>query len=333
MTRRRTLVWALCGAAAAAPVFTYGQQSGKTSPLILRVGLVDAGAMSSAQEALFQRLAELGFVRGRNLSIEHDVTRVFTNEAYLDAAYAGIVKRGVDILLALGQEPLLRSARRAADGKLPVVFVAMDYDPVQSGYVASLARPAGTLTGLFVRQPELAVKRLEITRDILPRAKRVALLWDGNVARAQFDASSAAAASYGFELQSVELGSASYNFPDAIQRAADAGAEAILVASSGVYYNGRAGITAEAFKRGLPVIAFAREFVETGALLSYGVNVNAVWAQAAEYVARIARGINPANLPVEQPTRFELVVNGRTASSLGIRLTPALLGRADEVIE
>ncbi len=296
----------------------------------LRVGL--AGYLtnfSSAQNAFVQRLAELGFVEGRNLSFNSELTFI----PNLDAAYADMVKDGVDILLALGPESALKSARRAAAGRIPVVFIAMDYDPLRSGYVASLARPGGNLTGLFVRQPELGVKRLEFARDALPKARRVALWWDAGVARDQFEVSSAAAPSFNFDLQSVEVGSTSYDFVDAMQRTMKWGAEAIILASSTMYLYSTASFAQFALEQRLPLIAFAREFVESGALLSYGVNVDDVWRRAASYVASIAGGIKPSELPVEQPAKFELVVNLRTASSLGLILTPTLLARADELIE
>jgi putative tryptophan/tyrosine transport system substrate-binding protein len=334
--KRRTVNVALGLAAGAWPVLARGQQSGKPLASSLRVGVVDQVIMSFAHAALIQRLGELGFVDGRNLSLDLDVAGygVTTDAAFFDAAYADIVRRGTDILLALGSERILKSALRAAAGRVPVVCVAMDYDPLKSGYVASLARPGANLTGIFVRQPELAIKRLEIARDVLPRARRVALWWDSNVAREQYEASSAAAASLGVDVRSIEMESPStIMLTDAAKRTSEFGAEAIILASSIPFYNGRAGIALSAQELRLPLIAFTREFVEAGALLSYGVNIQRVWRRVADYVARIAGGSNPSDLPIEQPTTFELVVNLRTASSLGLSLTPTLLGRADEVIE
>jgi putative tryptophan/tyrosine transport system substrate-binding protein len=327
--KRRAINLALGLAAGAWPVLARGQQSSKPLRSSLRVGLVAIIEISAAQDALIQRLAELGFVEGQNLSFDHE--NAFPE--FLDAHYANIVKRGADILLAPESEPILKSAVRAAAGRVPVVFVAIDYDPLKSGYVASLARPGANLTGIFVRQPELAIKRLEIVRDALPRARRVALWWDGNVARDQYEASSAAAASLGFDLRSVEVGSVSDDFAGAIKRTSEIGAEAIVLASSTAYYNSRARISQAVLENRLPLIAFTREFVEVGALLSYGVNIQSLWRRVADYVARIAGGTNPSDLPIEQPTTFELVVNLRTASSLGLSLTPALLTRADELIE
>jgi putative tryptophan/tyrosine transport system substrate-binding protein len=325
--QRRAIILAL--GAATSPMVAHAQRADKLRSS-LRVGL--AGYLtnfSSAQNAFLQRLAELGFVEGRTLSFNSELTFI----PNLDAAYADMVKDGVDILLALGPESALKSARRAAAGRVPVVFIAMDYDPLRSGYVASLAKPGDNLTGLFVRQPELGVKRLEFTRDALPKARRVALWWDAGVARDQFEVSSAAAASFNFDLQSVEVGSTSYDFVDAMKRTTKLGAEAIILASSTMYLYSTASLAQLALEQRLPLIAFAREFVESGALLSYGVNVDDVWRQAASYVARIAGGIKPSELPVEQPAKFELVVNLRTASSLGLILTPTLLARADELIE
>src|SRR5215467_6662072 len=329
--KRRELIVKLVCSTAWWPLAVRAQQSRKLLSPNLRLGLVDSSAVNAAHNALIERLSELGFVDGANLSIDYDNS--LFEQAFMDAAYADMVKRGVDILLASGSERHLSSAVRAAAGRIPIVFLAMDYDPLRSGHVASLARPGGNVTGLFVRQPELAVKRLEMARHALPRARRVALLWDGNIAKEQYDASSAAAASLGFDLQSVEVGSVSYNLPDAVERTARAGVDAVVLASSFLYYESRAGVAQAALELRLPLIAFAREFVEVGALMSYGVSIPGTWRRAADYVARIARGTNPGDLPIEQPTLFELVVNGRTASSLGLNLPPTLLGRADDVIE
>jgi putative ABC transport system substrate-binding protein len=322
--KRRAINLALGLAAAAWPPLARGQQSSKP----LRVGLVGVETFNS-ENAFIQRLGELGFVQGRNLSIDREVNF----PEFLDASFASIVKRGTDILLAAGSESVLKSALRAAAGRVPVVCVAMDYDLLKSGYVASLAKPGANLTGIFVRQPELAIKRLEIARDALPKVRRVALWWDGNVAREQYEASFATAASLGVDLRSVEVGSVSYNFTDAIKQTLEIGAEAIVLASSIVYDESRAGISQAALEHRLPLVAFTRGFVEVGALLSYGANDQGVWRRVADYVALIAGGTNPSDLPIELPTTFELVVNLRTASSLGLSLTPALLGRADEVID
>ena len=322
--KRRTINFALGLAAAAWPPLARGQQSSKP----LRVGLVGLTTFGS-EDAFIQRLGELGFVEGRNLSIVREVPF----PEYLDASFAYLVKSGADILLAAGSESVLKSAIRAAAGRVPVVCVAMDYDLLRSGYVVSLARPGANLTGIFVRQPELAIKRLEMARDALPKVRRVALWWDGNVAREQYEASFGAAASLGVDLRSVEVGSVSYNFADAIKQMSEIGAEAIVLASSSVYDEARATISRAALEHRLPLVAFTRGFVEVGALLSYGANFQGVWRRVADYVARIAGGTNPSALPIEHPTTFELAVNLRTASSLGLSLTPAVLGRADEVVD
>jgi putative ABC transport system substrate-binding protein len=257
--KRRSIILALGATAASWPTVAQAQQADKPHHSSLRVGLAGyyTNGMSSAQNALFQRLAKLGFVEGQNLSVNSGSLWI----PNLDAAYADIIKDGADILLALGPEDALKSARRAAAGRVPVVFIAMDYDPLRSGYVASLARPGGNLTGLFVRQPELGVKRLELTREALPKARRVALWWDARVARDQFEVSSAAAATFNFDLQSVEVGSTSYDFVDAMRRITKLGVEGIILASSLWYFGGAAQIAQLALEHRLPLIAFAREFV------------------------------------------------------------------------
>jgi putative ABC transport system substrate-binding protein len=327
--KRRTIIAAMGATAATWPTVVRAQQANRPPGLRIGVAFDMSSKMGTVEGVLFQRLSDLGFVDGRNLVIDYDLSPV----SNLDATYADMVRRNADILLALGPEHVLKSARRAAAGRIPVVFIAMDYDPLRLGHVESLARPGGNVTGLFVRQAELGVKRLEIARDALPAAGRVALWWDANVARDQFEASSAAAASRGFDLRSVEVGSASYNFADAMRRTKEIGADAIILASSGAYFDHSGLIAQSALAHRLPLIAFAREFVELGALLSYGINVADTWRHVASYVARIAKGAKPSELPVEQPTKFELAVNLRTAASLGLNLSPTLLARADEVFE
>ena len=327
--KRRAIIAALGATAAARPMVTHAQPANAPRRSSLRLGVAyHISDVGTAVTALFERLRELGFVQGSNLVVDSQMSVI----ADLDSIYAEMVKDGADILLALGPEQALKSARRAAGDRIPVVFIAMDYDPFRSGHVASLARPGANLTGLYVRQPELGVKRLEIARDILPNT-RLALWWDTNVARDQFDALSRAAASHGIDLQSIELGGVSYDYAGAIRRTTELGAKAIILASSAHFFSSRGRIAQTTLEHRLPLIAFAREFVETGALLSYGVNVEEVWRQAAGYIVRIARGAKPAELPVEQPTRFQLSINLRTGTTLDLKLRAALLARADEVIE
>jgi putative ABC transport system substrate-binding protein len=215
---------------------------------------------------------------------------------------------------------------------LPIVVVAIDYDPIERGYIASLARPGGNITGVFFRQLELTSKRLELAKELVPKATRMAVLWDADSAD-QAKAADRAARSLNISLLPLELRHPPYDWAGVMQTAVQNRAGAVFVLTSVVVFNDRARIAAAARQHRLPTIFALREHVEAGGLLAYGANIAGMFRTAAVYVDRIHRGSKPSELPVEQPTTFELVINLRTGKALGITIPPALLARADSVIE
>ncbi len=298
---------------------------------LLRVGLLSGGAPRStlAYQAFEEALRGLGYVDGTTMQL------AFRNaegrSERLPGLAAELVRSGIDVLIAPGSEATLQAARGATT-TLPIVVVAIDYDPIERGYIASLARPGGNITGVFFRQLELTSKRLELAKELVPKATRMAVLWDADSAD-QVKAAETAARSLNISLLPLELRRPPYDWAGAMQTAVQNRAAAVFVLTSVVVFNDRARIAVAARQHRLPTIFALREHVEAGGLLAYGANIAGMFRTAAIYVDRIHRGSKPAELPVEQPTKFELVINLKTAKALGITVPPALLARADLVIE
>jgi len=322
--RRRDLIAALA-AASLAPTRVLAQ----VPPKMLRVGLASVIPRTAPHyAALEKRMTELGYEEGKNFAFEFIQTE--NMEGY-QSAFAELARRKVNIFVASGTEPALRAALAAA-GTLPIVMVAIDYDPFEKGYVASLARPGGNVTGLFVRQLELAAKRVELTREALPKAHTLGLWWDA-ASRGQAEAAAAAARRFGFEPRMIEVTGQPPDYAEALGRMADAPGEPVMIGASQVFFRDRAVIWPLLMARRTPAIAAFREYVAAGALLSYGIDLVGLFRDAAGYVDRIAKGAKPADLPIAQPTHFDMAINLKTATSLGIALPPSLTARANEVIE
>jgi putative ABC transport system substrate-binding protein len=307
ITRR---VWLTGTLAALAAPHTVGAQS---SVKVLRVGLLSGGAprSSHAYRAFEDALRSLGYVDGTTMRFGFRSAEGVAER--LPGLAAELVRSEVDVLVAPGSE-------------------AIDYDPIERGYVASLARPGGNITGLFFRQLELTSKRLELARELVPKAARMAVLWDADAAD-QLKAVDATARSFNIALQPIELRHPPYDYAGAMRTASQGRAGAVFVLTSVVVFNDRSRIATAARQYRMPTIFALREHVEAGGLLAYGVNIADMFRTAAVYVDRIHRGARPAELPVEQPTKFELVVNLATARALGLTVPPTVLARADHVIE
>ena len=205
-------------------------------------------------------------------------------------------------------------------------MLAINYDPIARGYIDGLARPGGNITGVFFLQLELTAKRLELLKEALPQVTRVSALWDAYTAD-QWRATEAVAQSLGVQLQSVELRHPPYDFEGAIGIAVRERAQALVVLSSPLFLPQRDQITEWAVKNRLPAIFLFREYAEAEGLMAYGVNLHDMYRRAAYYVDRILKGATPADLPVEQPMKFELVINLKTAQALGLTLPPASCSR------
>jgi putative tryptophan/tyrosine transport system substrate-binding protein len=324
--KRREFIALLGGAAAAWPLAARAQQP----PAILRVGLVGVQPRTTAiYVAFLQRMAELGYEEGKNFMF--DYVQVPSIEGY-ERGYQELAARNVDIFFASGPEIALKSALAAA-GSHPIVMVAVDYDPLARGYVTSLARPTGNLTGIFFQQIELTAKRLQLVKEAFPDLQAVTVFWD-RISADQWQAVQSAAVELGLRLVGIEFREQPYDYERAAAQLPSDGRRVVIVLTSPVFaVPDRARLPDFALRHRLASMFSLREFVNVGGFMSYGASFTAMYRRAAEYVDRIARGVKPADLPIEQPTKFELVINLKTAKALGLQIPDKLLALADEVIE
>ena len=308
----------------AVPRAAAAQPAGK----VWRIGYLIAGS-GGINEAFRQGLRDLGYVEGQNLTLEyrHADDQL---ERLADLA-AELVRLPVDIFVIPG-ENAARAVQQATH-TIPIVLAAGG-DPVGSGLVASLARPGGNLTGLSLMGTELEGKRLELLKEAVPTASRVGVLFNPASIRAvhQWRETERTAQSLGVQLHALEVRQAD-EVERAFATATSAGAAALIVLRSVVMETHRTQILQLAAQSRLPVMSDLREFVDDGGLMSYGPSVSEAWRRAATYVDKILKGARPADLPIEQPTKFELVLNRKTAQALGITFPPTLLLLADEVIQ
>jgi putative tryptophan/tyrosine transport system substrate-binding protein len=329
--KRREFIALLSGAALAWP---RGGASAEQAAKVPRIGYLSGNLAANPHlpEAFRQGLRDLGYVEGRNLVIEYrDVEGKYER---LPALAAELVALKVDVILAAGTpQPL---AAKQATKTIPIVFAAAA-DPVGSGLVSSLARPGGNVTGLSVLTSELVGKGLEQLKQAVPGVSRVAVLWQpgGYAEHTEKDMLKGAEVverALGVRLQFVEArGSA--DFDRAFSDMTRAHAGALTVLSSNMFFGERRRLVDLAAKNRLPAVYFSKEFVDVGGLMSYGPDFADVFRRAAGYVDKILKGAKPGDLPVEQPTKFELVVNLKTAKALGLAIPEAVLLRADKVIE
>jgi putative ABC transport system substrate-binding protein len=308
-----------------APLAAQAQGVGKG----VRVGVLFPGAPGSpGPQAFQQRLQELGYVEGQNLALY--VRGAEGQFERFPGLAAELVQLHVDVLVAQGPEAALRAARDAT-ATLPIVMIARDYDPIARGYVAGLARPGGNITGTVQQRLELTAKQLELLKEAFPTVTRVAVFWD-EASADQLRAAEAVARSLGIQLQPLELRQPPYEFAGAFAAAVQGQAEALFVLTSPIFWQQRAHLLDLVTKSRLPTMFGIADFVPAGGLMAYDVNNIEMWRHAADYVDKILKGAKPADLPVEQPTKFELVINLKTAQELGLTIPPTLLFQADEII-
>jgi putative ABC transport system substrate-binding protein len=311
------------GAAAAWSIVARAQQQ----PKMLRVGFVGIQPREAPVYTNFlKRMAELGYQEGRNLTFDYIQTPDV--EGY-ERNYRELAARKVDVFLAVGTERALRAALLAAEGK-PIVLLAIDFDPVTWGYVASLSRPGGNVTGIFVRQLELAAKRVEIAREAFPRATVVGIAFD-TISSEQRDAAAEAARKLGLKPRMIEV-KGQQDYGSAFSAMDDA-RQPIILPASPMFFRDREAIAQALLERRIPSIAAFRENMEAGALISYGFDLMGLFYDIASYVHHIARGAKPSDMPIEQSPRFYMAVNLKTAASLGISLSDVFVARANEVRE
>jgi len=298
---------------------------------MFHVGMVNLSLPRSApfNVAFEQRLHELGYVEGETLAI--DLLSLDGKIERYPEAMEELVRRKVDVIVAAGQEVSLKAAKQATSA-IPIVMIAISYDPVALGYVASLARPGGNITGVFLMQPELTGKRLELLRQTVPDIARAIVFWDA-IGADQFDAAATAAQTLRLPIKSVELRDPPFDYPRALEAAQPRPGDALLFTTSSFFFRDRDHLAELALRHRLPSMFTQREIVEAGGLISYGTSIPGMFRLAADYVDKILKGAAPADLPVQQPTTFELVINLKTAEALGLTLPQSILGLADKVIE
>jgi putative ABC transport system substrate-binding protein len=296
---------------------------------VFHIGIVAGTARSNPEHAAFEeRLRELGYVEGRNLTI--DFVRD-TDTDRLAAAVGEFARRGVDVIVTGGQD-VLKAAITATVGRAtPVVFRAVDFDPLAKGYIASLSHPGGNLTGVVFQQPEFNAKRLDLLTQAAPHITRIILFYDV-ASLDQRDAVTSAASGRGIPLQAIERHSLPYDYEEALAGTDGARGDALMTTSSALG-GPPAAIAEAALRHRLPSIGNLRRQAEAGFLISYGPNISDLFRISADYVDKILKAAKPADLPVQQPAKFELVINLKTAEALGLTIPPAILARADEVIE
>jgi putative ABC transport system substrate-binding protein len=324
--RRRDFVTLLGGAAAAWPLAARAQQSGK----LRTIGFLGASTPSGWKQwiaAFVQRLHELGWFEGRTVTIEYRWAEG-RSDRYAEIA-AEFVRLKVDVIVTAGGAVL---AAKQATSIIPIVF-AVATDPVGGGLVASLARPGGNVTGLSLQLTDLASKRLGVLREVMPGLRRLAIMANIGYPSAvlEMGEAHAIAKTLGLEVDRLELRRAE-DIGLAIEAVKDP-AEALYVCSDSLVDANLARINALTLAARLPTIGGYREFVNAGGLMSYGANFPDLFRRAADLVDKILHGAKPADVPVEQPTKFELVINLKTARALGLNIPTTLLFTADEVIE
>jgi putative ABC transport system substrate-binding protein len=320
--RRRKFITLLAGAPAW-PLAVRAQQSGK----LPRIGAIH-NARSENSEAFEQGLRDLGYVDGQNVLLE---TR-FPGTALdrLDEVARELVD--LDCTVIFASNPYGIRAATKATGTIPIVGVDLESDPVASGLVKSVARPGGNFTGFFLDIPELGGKQIELLVEAVPRVSRVAVLWDAAIGTVQFQATETAPRPAGVTLQSLPVRRVE-DINAAFEQAAREQAQGLVVLSSPLIFTQRSHIADAALNARLPSINLFNSFPKVGGLMAYGPYFPSLFTQAAGYVARILGGANPAELPIQRPTKFELVINLKTAKALGLKIPETLLVRADEVIE
>jgi putative ABC transport system substrate-binding protein len=324
--KRREFITLLGGTVSGWPLAARAQKA--RVPTIGFLGAATPAVASQWVAAFVARLRELGWIEGRTVAIEYRWAEANT-ERYSEIA-AEFVRLKVDIIVTWASAPVL--AAKHATALVPIVFAAQ-MDPVGAGVVASLARPGGNVTGLSLQQTDTAGKRLELLREFVPKLAHLAIMVNAAAPGAVLETHEiqATARALGIEPVVIEIRQAEDIVP-AIE-ALVGHADALYVATDPLMFTNRMSINTSAQRVRMPTIYGSREYPDAGGLLSYGPNFPDLFRRAADYVDKILRGTKPADIPVEQPTKFDLIVNLKTAKALGLNVSPSLLARADEVIE
>jgi putative tryptophan/tyrosine transport system substrate-binding protein len=328
---RRVFVGSLAGGLLATSAAAEAQQAAK----VPRIGYLTGSLAANPHlpEAFRQGLRDLGYVEDRNVVIEYRSAEGKLER--LPALAAELVALKVDVIVAAAGTVTALAARQAT-GTLPIVFIGAG-DPVSAGLVTSLARPGGNLTGLSALSPELVGKCLELLKQVVPGVSRIAFLWQAGVTPERMEReilkeADVAARALGVQLQVVQVRGPA-DIDKAFSDMTRARAGALTVFSTPMFSGERKRLVDLAAKNRLPTMFSFRGYVDAGGLMAYGPNLADLARRAATYVDKILKGAKPGDLPVEQPTKFELVINLKTAKALGLTIPPSLLGRADEVVQ
>ena len=323
--KRKITVLTLCALLFVATFHAEAQQTKK----VPRIGYLSSGFRSFHTEAFRQGLRELGYVEGKNITIEYRDAEGKI-ERYSDLA-SDIVSLKVDVIFVASTPGAL--AAKNATKTIPIVFTSVG-DPVGSGLVASLARPGGNITGLSTLAPDLSGKALELLKETVPKVSRVAVIRnpDNPGKTHSLRETEVAARAFGLQLQPLEVRGPS-DIEPAFQAARREQAGGLIVLRDVVTVGQTKRIVELALKNRLPTIYNDRDFVDAGGLMSYGPNMSDLFRRAAVYVDKILKGAKPADLPVEQPTKFEFIINLKTAKQIGLTIPPNVLARADKVIK
>ena len=323
------IIWLLASAIVISAPAADAQQPGK----IFRIGFLDnstASGIAVLSEAFRQELTKLGWIEGKNLTIEYRFSE--QKRERLPALAADLVRLNVDLIVTTGNPPV--SAAKKATTTIPIVM-ANTADPVGEGVVASLARPGGNVTGLSNLGTELNSKRLEVLKDAIPKLDRVGLLraQDAGIGSPQLKEIRPAALALKLKLEEIETQFGAKGLESAFQTAKQKQVGAIMTITSRQFFAERKRMVELAGKYRFPAIYFQKEFVDEGGLMSYGADYDELFRKAAHYVDKILKGAKPADLPVQQATKFEFVINLKAAKQIGLTLSPEFLSRANRVIK
>jgi putative tryptophan/tyrosine transport system substrate-binding protein len=325
--RRREFITLVGGAAATLPLIALAQQQ---TPLVGFLNSASPDTYRFNADSFREGMAKAGFVEGKNVRIEERWAR--GNYEALPALAAELVATGVVAIAATGDVASARAAQRASS-TVPVVFT-IGGDPVRFGLVKSINRPGGNVTGILFNQNVLGAKRIEVLREIDPNISRVALLMNPTNANVKVEQADAEIGAKKLGLETVTLlATNEQELNAALEQLLSAKADAFITATDPFLLDRREQVVSFANRHKLPAVGYVRQFAEVGALSSYGPSISWMYRQAGEYVGQLLKGSNPADMPVLQPTQFELVINLKTAKAFGLTIPPSAIARADEVIE
>jgi putative ABC transport system substrate-binding protein len=320
---RRAFLAGVTGGILAAPLAAEAQQASK----LPKIGFLQ-GTLNENAVAFVDALRDAGYVDGQNAVLETRIYGVTFDR--LPQLARDLVALKCDVIFATG--PYAIKAAIAATNKVPIVGLDLESDPVARGWAKSLSRPGGNITGLFLDLPELGGKQIQLLREVVPGISRVGVLWDSNIGDVQFRATQTAARTLGVVVHSLPMQRAE-DLQDAFDRAVRERLQGVIVLSSPVILRERLQIASFALIRRLPTISLFTLLPRSGGLIAYGPNLPGMYSRAVTYVDKILKGAKPADLPIERPTKVELVINLKTAKALGLTIPPSLLQRADQVIE